>query len=282
MTSDFKIELFDKLNLAPDTIKGYKNVAHNMNQWKGTTKLSSSSAMIKKIIKNVPNKNVRAIYYSALIKYFELIKKTNSKAYLKYKEINKSTIQEHQKEPKVLTDSQKKGDYKKGRTAFTTHIKGKEYQTSASEMLLSFYLYFTPRRNVYSMMKFVTNESGVEEEKNYLFKHNNKYYFIFGRFKTDKTFGTQKFLINDNKLIKILDKKDFKHGDIVYSKSKRTALRDIVKETKKYFGVELNINDLRVLHSTSKFGKAKKEMVIDAKRSAHSLNTKIKDYIRNK
>ena len=134
-------------------------------------------------------------------------------------------------------------------------------------------------------MKFTNDEDDTEEKENYLLKEGKKYYYILQDVKTSNSTGIEKIELKNPVLIKILDKKNFRNGDIVYGKKEKGLRGDVNRETTKIFGVRLTPSEIRVLHSTHKFSKENvdklKEMLEDAKASGHSIQTKTDFYIKD-
>ena len=113
---------------------------------------------------------------------------------------------------------------------------------------------------------------------------------VFNKYKTFKEYGQQKFFLSvkTDKTIRTIIKNRVRdgllvEGEPIYSKQERQFLRDINSITKEIFGVEMNVQDIRVIYNTKKFRNIKiaiGELEKDSKKMGHSLSTKLNNYIR--
>ena len=235
------------------------------------------------VIKNVPTESSRHIYYSALSKYFTLI--NNNEVSEKYKVLLKEINKKIDDKPRLLKDNIKDVNYKKGKKDFIKKIRKNNHETTFGEFILSFYLLLpAPRRlKDYQNITYVESRKSIKAGNYILGKRTGKikYFLIFKDFKTSKTMGEQKFGITNKDLVKVLDNRNLRVGDRIYDKSPKSFRTLLQKTTNIFFGTPLTNNDLRVLHSTSKFGNINVgELEKDSKFSGHSSRAKLKNYIR--
>ena len=245
-------------------------------------KISSHKKLIPLLHQTYTVNSVRT-YLKSFTTYLKLIKKTKTKYYQVYlNEIDR--INEIQNKPKQLTDKQSKTDFNGGVDKFLQIVLDKDFQLKGEMLLLSFYFLQPPRRLDYLNM-FFSNEVPDDKEKNWLVRlGEGKWVFVFNQFKTSKGFKQQILPIDNNLLTQILENTEFKVGEKIYGSSKRTFQRKVQIITEPLFGQALNIQDIRVLHSTEKFKPYQqllKMLEEDSFRMAHKLQTKITNYIRS-
>ena len=283
------ISVFDKAtNLASKTIQNYKSSARKLNEkMEGRNRIKTLSKMRSIISELTDNPNSQGNYYSAIIKYLDLTGVGSDTLLIKrYKNVLKKVNKRHDAKKKILSQPQKnildKGKYKNFKGIYRKYIKNKTV-ISDIDFVLGLYLYFPPRRADYVDMIYIENENNVDDNTNYLLRKNDKTTFIFNKFKNVKTFGKQRLSVKSINFL--INKKGLKHNQPIYNKSRRTFTRDLGKITTKLFDEKLLINDLRIIHNVSKFGKDKKftlkELKEDAVNQAHSESTKIKNYVRS-
>jgi len=222
-----------------------------------------------------------------MIKYFDLTEKTGIKIYKEYKDlvIIKSKQGENLiiKKTKTKNKILKKIDYGNDIKKFITDIEKimtDKKKIKESLFLLSLYLLQPPRRNDFLNMTYTENIEDIETDKNYLLLQDGDYIFVYNIFKSAKKFGTQNFKIENELLTRIIKYQKFKVGDKIYNKTVNTSYLHLKKESKKYFGVEMSLNDLRKLHTIQLFGEGLNEKLLkDAEAMGHSVATKLKFYI---
>lgn len=273
----------DLENVSEGTKRTYLSVSKKINGFIKKTKITNFNRIVKLINKNVDKNATKLSYYKVLSKYLQGIN-GDKEDIDKYRNMIMITNQEIEKEkPKKLEQVKEKLkdiDYNKIKQDFFKKIKDNDYKTTLLEFILSFYLLRPPRRADYYNMIYVESRKDIQEDKNYLvgkrnIKGKSGYGLVFQDFKSFKAFGKQSFMIDNETLTKIIDKKELKSGELIYGKSRRTYTRDINKITQQVFGKKLGINDLRKLHSTELF-KGIKE---DANAMGHSVGSKVNNYI---
>lgn len=277
------LSVFENLeNVKENTLKSYLSNSRRINDFiKDDKELLNVKKMLKILDKITKSANSKTNYLSTIQKYLSLTGLTNEKVKKQYTKHITKFINEFQSKPKKLDSKIKNIDYKKKKKEFIKKLKNKEYETDLFEFIISFYLLLPPRRSIYQDITFTTSKNDIQSDKNYLLKKGKSYTLIFNNFKTSDSIGTQKIKIRNSHLLRILNKKELKENEKIYHKSKVQFHRDFKKMTKLVFDVELTINQLRVLHSSKTFDKKNmKKLVKDAKLSAHSVNTKINNYIR--
>ena len=270
-----EIEKFD----VSETTKGtYRSIANKFNTFIGKTKINHFKRIMKLLNKNIKINSTRLNYLKLLSKLTKDNKKLNDKYVKEIKDLNDEIKKDVPKKLKKLKEETKNIDYDKIKTKFIKGIKDKKYDTTLREFILSLYLLHPPRRLDYNNMIYITKRKDIKDKQNYLLKEKSKYSFIFKNFKNVKKMGDQEIKITNKDLLNIINKREFKKGEQIYPKSKRTYERDIKKITKEVFGKELTINTIRKLHSSNLFG-AIKGIEEDSFKMGHRPNTKIKNYL---
>lgn len=276
-------------NLSEKTLETYRSLIEKINKHIGDTQLLNVDKM-KKVIEGITsNPNSQGSYYSVIMKVLELQNRNELRKM--YKLLLKTTIKKHDDTSKKLTKEQKKvidRNYEKLKHDFVVSSKKKGIDTlSEIEFVLLFYVLLPPRRSDYYNMIYTTSEEKTKnEEHNYLIKTNTGLELVFNNFKNVKKIGKQRFRIGSSRkersLRRVIKNRGLKEGQFIYSKSRRSFTRDLGKITKKVFGEKLLINDLRIIHSTTKFNKIDtKELKDDAEKSGHSVSAKLNNYIRS-
>ena len=115
--------------LSDVTISNYIRYGKMINELMKDEKINritSAKRIIKLIEEKEPNQNTRGNYYSAIIKYMQLTKKTTTRAYDIYIYVNKESIktfQKEKKEDKKLPEKLKNVKYNEGIIKFIKTIK---------------------------------------------------------------------------------------------------------------------------------------------------------------
>lgn len=281
-----KLSIIDDFDVSDSTKKTYMSIGNKLKDIIKKTKLSNVKRIQKLINKNIPQ-STSLNYYKLISKYLQ---HTEAKQELidSYRKIIfdlNNTIKSKQPEKlKQLKEKFKDIDYKKSKDDFIKRIRSNDYKTDLLEFIISFYLLLPPRRTDYHDMIYIEDMNRINEKQNFLTGNidKSKYGLVFNNFKTKNKYDTQRFVIKQKDLVNIIKNRDLKPNSAIYPKSKRTYFRDIKKITKKIFGKELGINDLRKLHSTHEFSNTKKEldrMKQDAEMMSHSVKTKLDNYI---
>ena len=233
-------------------------------------KISSQSTMLK-----------------AMVNFFQLKREVRTSHYKDYTDRIDEIENIVNSTPKKLTERQSQVDFKEGMGKFLEFITDNDFDIvdePREALILSFILLFAPRRLDWVGMKYSTKFKGLDENTNYLVETREHKTFVFNVFKTDKTFKQQKLRITNPVLIKILDNFEFKDGDFIYNKDKRTLQRNIAKQSDRFFGEPLSVADYRVIISSEE-AKPNREFLTQLKNraneSAHGLSTRVKTYIRD-
>jgi len=72
-------------------------------------------------------------------------------------------------------------------------------ETSSLKAMASIYLLQPPRRlEDYNDMLYIDDNSNLDKNTNYLYKKDDDMYFIYNKYKTSKTYGTQRIEINED------------------------------------------------------------------------------------
>lgn len=271
------ITVINTLDIKDSTKETYTSHYIKINSIIKKTKLTNHKRIIRLFNKNLSNSGTKRVYLSVLISYLTLLDNENLAD--EYRKIRDNIPIEQKK----LTQQQLDIDYQKDILKFLKGIKDNSYKTTREQFIISFYLLMPPRRKKdYLLMKYTESSKNISEDFNYLVgKRQGKYKYalVFNQHKTMKTFGKQTFPIKNKHLIKIIHNHKLKEGERFFSKSARTFGVLINKITKKIFGIELGINELRKLHSTTKFSKFLKDLQENSEMMGHSVGTKLKFYI---
>lgn len=269
----------------------------NYDSSKYQTPTDYGDQLIKIIQEKYTNKNTRTNYFSALIRYYELSEmptlKVHMPFYKKLQALNVADIkafqQEEKKEPEVVKGTKDTFEDKLRRYVNTAiaskepERKGRAYK-DYYENILTAIISMIPRRTGDWMKTVYVNKLSDTKPKtqNYLYANKKRVVFIFNTYKTDTTYGQQRFEVSDNeKIVKLVNKlvKNLDPFDPLFDKSYVSFTNMIKHNTLKAFGEKLSINDLRKLHSSSKFSKIVKELKDDSELLGHSVGTKLSYYI---
>lgn len=313
---DFIKTLENKLtekNLSPSSIKLYIRNLQKLNDdlpFKNFKFLENTDNIIKKLEAYKPN--TQRGYYIAIVATMNTMKDTNKKIGMladkyyklmidKNKEIRakpQGEMTEEQKENWIKWDDVevKINELREKVDKFINNkiINETQYNILLSFMVLALYYYAKPRRNQdYMKMNIVYkfNEK-LPDDKNYLDYTDNK--FIFNVYKTAKKEGQQE--INFNEDLKNVINMYLKHHPIIKGKMKKitnepflvywnstplSTVNSITRILNKVFGKNVGSSMLRHSRQSSKYGEIIKEMGEDAKEMGHTLQTQIRDYIKD-
>ena len=278
------LELIKNFDVSDNTKKSNISVARTLNGIIKNTKITSFKKIEKLINKHTKNNGTKLNFYKLLSKLTKDKKNTNIKYQNKMKELNELINKEKPAKLEEVKNKFKDIDYNKLKNDFINKIKEKQYKTTENEFIISLYLLQPPRRLEYANMIYIDNTENIDEKTNYLLKIGKEYFFKFQDHKNKRHIGTQNIRADDYNLFKILSNKNFTHNTPIYSKSKRTYQKDIKRITKEIFGIEMTINDIRKLHSSSLFSDTKeqmKNMSLDAEKMGHSVKVKLNNYVFN-
>jgi len=299
-------------NLSPSSIKLYIRNLQKLNDdlpFKNFKFLENTDNIVKKLEAYKPN--TQRGYYIAIVATMNTMKDNKKIGMLadkyyklmidKNKEIKakpQGEMTEEQKENWIKWDDVevKINELKEKVDKFISNkiINETQYNILLSYMVLSLYYYAKPRRNQdYMKMNIVYkfNEK-LPDDKNYLDYTDNK--FIFNVYKTAKKEGQQEIYFNEP--LKDVINMYLKHHPIIKGKMKKTTnepflvyfnsspfstVNSITRILNKVFGKNVGSSMLRHSRQSSKYGEVIKEMGEDAKEMGHTLQTQIRDYIKD-
>jgi len=181
-------------------------------------------------------------------------------------------------------------------------IETKKWNDILNAFVLMLYTSNEPRRNqdyldmVIIRSKKYPYDEKLSKDKNYLLLKPNlkepegKYYFVFNKFKTAKSFGQQVFVVpNDIELF--FDKyyytfypaKKGKEDPLLVDKEGRplTSVNAITRILNKVFDKKVGASMLRHIYLTHKYGETYKEREIVSKKMSHSISTQHKYVKKN-
>lgn len=299
-----RTEAFDNLSIKETTKRDYINklkaveklIELNEGEIPEENLMEDLDVIIELITEKYPNKNTRTNYFSAIIKYIEVNKMNTPKYEEEFKvlkDLNRQLIQDFQNEEKVEPEKVKnvKNEYDRIKNSvikLALEKELKDYKNSKKKMtdflIYAFILSFPRRLEDINNLYFTKTLKKAEEDtnKNYVVVGRNQINLIFNHYKTEHAYGKQRFKIEDDKLKTILIKltNQLSIGDKVFSKGTTASLNNLIKKfSLEWFGEKLTINDIRKLHSSTKFADITKEIEQDAKQMGHSVGTKLKWYI---
>lgn len=290
--TDLQLKTFDLTEgrFAPATIKNSKRFFKKVAGIAEINKLDlrkDAKEVVKKVAEEPLKISTQRTLFKAVVLFFQLRTETKTKHYKTYLKRVTDIEKEVDSKPKELTERQEAADYTGGLVKFIQFIDDSEFDLEGNRALLlfSFYLLQPPRRQDYVNMIYLNKFKGMDKDKNYLIEGKRHWTFVFNVFKTAKGFKQQRFKITNPILIKILENEEFENGVGIYNKSLRTFQRQILELSKEFFGEELAVQDLRVLHSTEEFKGFEdffERLAKDSELMAHQISTKIKSYIRTR
>lgn len=251
--------------------------------------------------------NTQKTYLSAVVAVLSLGKP--SKLLEEYKELLQKKIDEYnEKDKNAKTEKEEKNwmswediqtlksdlREKVNKFASSKKITGKQWEQILHLFLISLYTEIPPRRNQdYQYCYIRKDEKGMEKDKNYLITSADK--FIFNKFKTSKSNGTQEIDFSDNDEFKSVLELYLKHHPLMKGKkndipllvdmsgSPFTASNAITRILNKAFGKKVGSSMLRKIYLTSKYGDkldTLKEMRETAKMMGHTASTAQNVYIK--
>lgn len=298
--SEEQLKVFEKAEgrLKPVTIKNMKRFFKTFAEVANDNNLDIRENAKQTYEKLKTTKNSKGELYKessirsimkAVVNYFQLNEEAKTEHFKFYKKALEQLETKIDSKPKELTERQKKVDYQEGIKKFLQFVEDKDLDLSEegrAYLLYSFYILMPPRRLDYVDMVYKKSFRGLknpDDETNYLVEYRRTYTFVFNKFKTDKSFKQQRIKIKNPILIKILENEDFSNNTRIYGSSERTFQRRFAEISMRFFGEDLSVQDMRVLHSSDAF-KDFKEFIDTLKKDAdmmgHQVSTKINTYIR--
>jgi integrase len=309
-------DLVEKKKVAESTASAYIKSLYTLNNkspFKNLTFIKNTDDIMKKIGEYADNtqKGILASITSVLSLYKD--KPTYKKVYNFYYDAmmgKAKAMKENGRDPAEKTDKEKDNwvdwdevkrklsELQEDVAQFSSEksITDDKFEKLLHYTILSLYTLIQPRRNQDYMDMYIVKKwkEDMPKDKNYLDidPKAKSFRFIFNKFKTAKTYGTQIVEINDE-LENVLSmyirnhpqfKSLKKSGDeirfLVHSDGKPlTAVNAITRVLNKIFGRKIGSSMLRHIFLSSKYDID--EMSADASAMGHSLNEQ-KEYMRRK
>ena len=162
------------------------------------------------------------------------------------------------------------------------------YDTLLDHMILSLYTLQPPRRNEFYDMLLAKSPAEIDNTQNWILWTPKKKEFIFQRYKTAKTYGTERFAIS--KELDPVIKNYLKYRDSIALPDNKAFLvkfgnqnfensNDITRRLNRMLGKNVGASMLRHIYLSEKYGATIKMMEKDAKALGHSVEQQ-KDYIK--
>lgn len=170
-------------------------------------------------------------------------------------------------------------------TEFTKRIN---YDTLLDHMILSLYTLQPPRRNEFFDMLLAKSPSDIDDTHNWLLWTPKKKEFIFQRYKTAKTYGSERIPV-DKKLAEVI-KNYLKYRDSIALEGNNAFLvkygnqvfensNDITRRLNRTLGKNIGASMLRHIYLSEKYGAVIKMMEKDATALGHSTEQQ-REYIK--
>jgi len=266
-----KIENFNFLKKSEDIIK-------KLEKYKPTTKRTFFIA-ITSILKHHENqKNLYEIYYKIMMQLNNDLKNNNTKS---------ETQSENwitQDEIKKILD-ENKVEYKKKK------INEEEWNKLLHYFILCLYTIQEPRRNLDYQMNFIKTEYNNELPQKTNYTILNNLCFVFGNYKTQKTYQNQVIPIN-NKLMPVF-KQYIKYHPLINDIEKKNVpllcnykgepflkINDITLILNKIFKKNIGSSMLRNINLTNKFKPLVEQLNKITSEMGTSANTAMHNYIK--
>lgn len=308
IVSDFMIKLHSDLldRVSESTATLYLRILFRLNNSKPFNTfafLKKKDAIMSKLTDGELSENTVKLYLAAIVSVLGDIKDkpTYKKIYLFYKDLMNKKVEDLDKLPKNVKTSKQSDNWlsweeiedvsKKLREnvkgfANDKYITPTQYTILMGYMVLSLFTDIPPRRNMdYQDCTVVKKGSGdLPKDRNYYIVSEKK--FVFNKFKTFKTYGTQEISIADHpELLQAMDwylkfhpLSKGKRGSfsflVNYDSTPMTAVNSITRILNKVFkptGKKIGSSMLRHIYLTTKYGEQLEEKKQDAEEMGHSL-----------
>lgn len=297
------IKKFEEKKLAPNSIKIYMRNLSILNDKRPITNLNflKNTETIENKIKDYSNISKRN-FYIAICSVLRLYDKADKKNktydfyYNKLKEYN-NLIKENDAK-NVKTEKQEKNwiewdEVLKKRDELKNNaiklkkppITHSEYNNLLDYLILSLYTMIPPRRNQDYVTMLVTDKNkDLEPNKNYLVLDKKGYYFQFGKYKTKKTFGVQKFEIPEDLSAVIKQYLKFKPQNdnfflVEYDGKRLNESNGITLKLNHIFGKNISSSMLRHIYLSHNYADTRKDQQKDSQALAHNISTQA-EYIK--
>jgi hypothetical protein len=245
--------------------------------------------------------NTRKNYLASIVKLLRMMPdtETNTKLIGVYSKLMNTEI-ENTKPDNHYNEKQKANlmtlaEINQIRDSMLTGIKPADltkrinYDTLLDHMILSLYTLQPPRRNEFYDMFLAKSPSEVDDTHNWLLWTPKKKEFIFQRYKTAKTYGSERFPL-DKDLITVI-KNYLKYRDSIALPDNKAFLvkygnqnfensNDITRRLNRTLGKNVSSSMLRHIYLTEKYGSTIKMMEKDAKNMGHSTEEQ-RNYVKS-
>lgn len=162
------------------------------------------------------------------------------------------------------------------------------YDTLLDHMILSLYTMQPPRRNEFFDMLLAKSPSDVDDTHNWLLWTPKKKEFIFQRYKTAKTYGSERIAVT--KPLAEVIKNYLKYRDVIalpdnnaflvkYGNQNFDNSNDITRRLNRTLGKNIGASMLRHIYLSEKYGSVIKMMEKDAAALGHSTEQQ-REYIK--
>jgi hypothetical protein len=313
MNSNFMEQLGSKLketrNLSDASVALYLRQLKTLNDnepFKNLKFLNDVDNILSKLDNYKPN--TKKSYLSAIEALLSLNKK-NKGVYNKYKELLDKMKQDYNEKDKNEVNDKEKNNWlsmeqlQKIKKDLLENVPDKknlnttQYKNLLKAFILSLYIDLPSRRNQDYLLCFIVKKSkniDTKQDLNYLDLENNK--FIFNKYKTAKSGGTQEIDYSDNEEFKKILNKYLLHHPLMkktkglvpllvdYDGTPPTSANWITRQLNATLKTKIGSSMLRKIYLTSKYGdqlEKIKEMNETAKKMGHSASTAQNVYIKN-
>jgi hypothetical protein len=275
-----KINFLEKVDIILDKLKDYEpNTVRNY---------LISIVSVLGVFKTPKLIKLRNKYYNLMNDKSKEIKQNNPQGKMSEKQIKNWITAEEVKEKYDNLEAEVKKIIK------NKEINENQYNILLSYVVLSLYTLMKPRRNDYQICNIVKlYNNSLPNDKNYLSYDSND--FIFNVFKTSKIKGQQIIKFDDS--LKAVFDIYFKYHPLIKGKrninkklnvpflvhydGSEFGINTITKILNKIFKKHVGSSMLRHLYHSDKYSGMIEEMKQDADEMGHTVETVIKDYIKN-
>jgi hypothetical protein len=187
--------------------------------------------------------------------------------------------------PKVLKDKLKNVDFEQGKKEFIEFLEEEKYDIEVEYRPLALLLLFDVVRRNDILNAYISDDiKNIGTKKNWIYKDKGKWFYLANKYKTVKRYGPQLFEITNKHFVNYLEV-------IVQGSNKRkiinrdttTIWRWLKDTTDEFFGVEMTVQDLRVLDSTNdvfNLSLNEQQLLYKARKAGHSLSIRLSRYAR--
>lgn len=296
--------LVDEKKLADSTATQYIQMLRKLNAdvpFNNFTFLKSKELLVERI--GEYNESTQKTYYSVIVSVLSFVKDKSSykSTYNYYYEKMMGKMKEHnEKDSSEKSDTQKKNwlswseirskfdALKKQVDEFKTSklISNSNYDTLLSCVILGLYVCIPPRRNQDYQDLYVVKKLTEKNEKDKNYYDVSKQQFVFHKYKTAKTYGTQVIELSDSpELIEVLktylkfhpSKKGEYRFLVFHDGTPLTAVNAITRILNRVFGKNIGSSMLRHIYLSDKYDIS--AMKKDSEAMGHSVSQQ-KEYMK--